>query len=82
MSLDQLLCPFRTHNRLFYSTVCKQCNRKETLSLYSVKTWLNRPPGWGSSLGHCIAALAVPPETLGLRPGSVGAGRWVGLCFG
>ena len=34
-----------------------------------------RPPGWRSGLGHCIAALAVPPETLGSRPGSVAAGR-------
>ena len=34
-----------------------------------------RPPGWRSGLGHCIAVLAVPPETLGLRPGSVVTGR-------
>ena len=33
------------------------------------------PPGWRSGLGHCIAALAVTPETLGLRPGSVAAGH-------
>ena len=34
-----------------------------------------RPSGWCSVLGHCIEALAVPPETLGSRPGSVAAGR-------
>ena len=33
------------------------------------------PPGWRSGLGHCITALAVPPETLGSRPGSVATGR-------
>ena len=33
------------------------------------------PPGWRSGLKHCIAVLAVPPETLGLSPGSVAAGR-------
>ena len=33
------------------------------------------PPGWRSGLGHCIAVLAVPPETLGSSPGSVAAGR-------
>ena len=32
-------------------------------------------PGWRSGLGHCIAVLAVPPETLGSRPRSVAAGR-------
>jgi hypothetical protein len=31
--------------------------------------------GAGAGLGHCIAALAVPPETLGSHPGSVAAGR-------
>jgi hypothetical protein len=31
------------------------------------------PPGWRSSLRHCITALAVPPEILGLSPGSVAA---------
>ena len=30
---------------------------------------------WASQVAHCIAALAVPPETLGSRPGSVAAGR-------
>ena len=33
------------------------------------------PPGWHSGLRHCIAALAVPPETLCSSPGSVAAGR-------
>ena len=32
------------------------------------------PPGWRSGPRHCIAVLAVPPKTLGLRPGSVAAG--------
>ena len=34
-----------------------------------------RPPGWRVSLRHCIAVLAVPPETLGASPGSGAAGR-------
>jgi hypothetical protein len=34
-----------------------------------------RPPGWHSGLGHCNAALVVPPETLGSSPGSVVTGR-------
>ena len=33
------------------------------------------PAGWRSSLRHCIAVLAAPPETLGSSPGSVAAGR-------
>ncbi|KAM9438005.1 uncharacterized protein ACWYII_015679 [Salvelinus alpinus] len=33
------------------------------------------PPGWRSGLGHCIAVLTAPPESLGSRPGSVAAGR-------
>ena len=31
------------------------------------------PPGWRSGLRHCIAVLAVPPETLGSSPGAVAA---------
>ena len=30
---------------------------------------------WRSGLRHCIAVLAVPPETLGSIPGTVAAGR-------
>ena len=36
--------------------------------------------GWCSGLEHCTAALAVPPETLGSRPGSVTAGRDREVC--
>jgi hypothetical protein len=32
------------------------------------------PPGWRTDLGHCIAVLALPPETLCSSPGSVAAG--------
>ena len=35
----------------------------------------NEPPGWRSGLRHCITVLAVLPETLGSRPGSVAAGH-------
>jgi hypothetical protein len=40
-----------------------------------LKKGFDLPPGWRSGLGHCIAALAVPPETLGSRLGSVTAGH-------
>jgi hypothetical protein len=36
---------------------------------------LKGPPVWRRGLGHCIAVLAVPPETLGSRSGTVAAGR-------
>jgi hypothetical protein len=46
---------------------------------YDISRWLKCflywPPGWHSGLRHCITVLAVPPETLGLSPGSVTAGR-------
>jgi hypothetical protein len=45
------------------------------LKRVACKNQLAGPPGWRSGLRHCIAVLAVPPETLGLSPGSVAAGR-------
>ena len=40
-----------------------------------------RPPEGRSGLRHCFAVLAVPPEILGLSPGSVAAGS-VWQCLG
>jgi hypothetical protein len=50
-----------------FGLVCPQQN--------DMKRGASGPPGWHSGLGHCIAALAVPAENLGSRPGSVAAGR-------
>jgi hypothetical protein len=41
----------------------------------SINNVISEPPGWHSGLGHCIAVLAVPPENLGLSPGSVASSR-------
>ena len=50
------------------------------------KIFRHGPPGWRSGLGHCIAVLDVPPETLGSSPGPVAAdhgreGLFKRICF-
>ena len=40
-----------------------------------ISKWFLGLPGGTVGLRHCIEVLAVPPETLGLSPGSVAAGR-------
>ena len=63
---------------------CRDAGRrgwKFALLLSAHRNALNNrcmPPGWRNGLGHCIAALAVPPETLGSCPDSVATGRSVG----
>ena len=64
------------HNKVSSLVQAKRTHPSCFCSLRQIDVQVHRmlPPGWRSGLGHCIAALAVPPETLGLRPGSVVAG--------